>query len=220
MVNIKYKIFDIHKTMKVLEIEIKKLEEPIVGKISKKKDPFLILVSCMISLRTKDAVTAKSSLRLFNKADTPEKMIELKVDEIAKLIYPAGFYKQKAQNIYDLCKRLVLEFNSKVPNKAEVLMSFKGVGLKTTNLVLGLGFGIDAICVDTHVHRITNRWGYVKTKTPEKTEAALRKILPREYWIVINDYLVPYGQFICLPRNPKCDKCRISGCPQRNKAAN
>jgi endonuclease-3 len=169
-----------------------------------------VLISCIISLRTKDEVTAQASARLFERADTPLAMQGLSVDEIAGLIYPAGFYRNKAGQIREIARRLVAEFDGRVPDEIEELLGFKGVGRKTANLVLTLGFCKQGICVDTHVHRICNRWGYVTTRTPDETEMALRKKLPPEYWIEINDLLVAFGQNHCLPVSPLCSTCRLA----------
>jgi endonuclease-3 len=173
--------------------------------------PFKVLVSCIISLRTKDEVTALASARLFERAATPGAMLDLTVEEIAGLIYPAGFYRNKAAQIHEICSRLVEEFAGMVPDEIDELLKFKGVGRKTANLVMTLGFGRQGICVDTHVHRICNRWGYVSTKTPDETELVLRKKLPPEYWIGINDLLVAFGQNHCLPVSPFCSRCRLVG---------
>jgi len=171
--------------------------------------PFKVLVSCIISLRTRDEVTIKASERLFSRADTPEEMQKLPAEEIAELIYPASFYRNKSAQIQALSARLVSEFNGVVPDEIDILMTFKGVGRKTANLVITLGYEKPGICVDTHVHRICNRWGYVSTKTPDETEVALRKRLPPEYWIEINDLLVAFGQNHCFPISPKCSSCRL-----------
>lgn len=169
-----------------------------------------MLVSCIISLRTKDEVTAQASERLFARAGTPEAMRVLPVDEVAALIYPAGFYRNKAQQIVDISKMLVADYNSRVPDSIEELVTFKGVGRKTANLVVTLGYGKQGICVDTHVHRICNRWGYVLTRTPDETEIALRAKLPPEYWIEINDLLVAFGQNHCHPVSPRCSTCCLA----------
>lgn len=155
-------------------------------------------------------MTAAASARLFARAITPSEMLHLSVEEIAELIYPAGFYKNKAGQIRQISERLVNEFASVVPDTIEGLLDFKGVGRKTANLVVTLGYGKQGICVDTHVHRIANRLGYVYTKTPDQTEQALRQKLPDEYWIEINDLLVCYGQNRCFPVSPVCTACRIS----------
>lgn len=174
------------------------------------RNPFKVLVSCIISLRTKDEVTAVASARLFARAGSAERMLELAEDEIAALIYPAGFYRNKAGQIREIARRLVTEFGGNVPDELEDLLRFRGVGRKTANLVLTLGFGKPGICVDTHVHRICNRLGYVATRSPEETEMVLRAQLPGEYWIAINDLLVAFGQNHCHPVSPRCTTCRIA----------
>lgn len=175
-----------------------------------RKQPYKVLVACLISLRTKDEVMIPASKRLFAVADTPEKMAVLTPEAIASLIYPAGFYKSKARTILEISQRLLDEYGGQVPNTIEELVKFKGVGRKTANLVVGLGFGLPAICVDTHVHRIVNRLGYVRTKTPEETEMALRTKLPARYWSVINAVLVLHGQQICKPVVPRCEICPVN----------
>ncbi|ADD69165.1 DNA-(apurinic or apyrimidinic site) lyase [Denitrovibrio acetiphilus DSM 12809] len=203
---------DIHEVYEILEDVYRNMDEPSVTKISKqtRRDPFRVLISCLISLRTKDEVTLAASNRLFAKADTPEKMLTIPADEIAKLIYPAGFYKTKSNTITNICRILLDEYDGKVPDEIDELLKLKGVGRKTANLVVVEGYGRDAICVDTHVHRIFNRLGYVATKTPDKTEMELRKHLPIKYWIRINEILVSYGREICTPVSPHCSYCRLS----------
>ena len=174
------------------------------------KDPYIVLICCILSLRTNDKTTIGASKRMLELAKTPNEMIKVDIEKLAKAIYPVGFYKNKASQIIELSKRLVEEYNSKVPSSIEELIKFNGVGRKTANLVLTKGFNIPAICVDTHVHRISNRLGYIKTKTPDDSEMALRKILPKEYWIDYNTLLVTHGQNICKPQNPKCELCSIS----------
>ena len=199
----------------ILRIETKRFKEPIVTTISKKKDPFKVLISTILSLRTKDETTHKASERLFKKADTPSKIIKLSPEEIEKLIYPVGFYRRKARNIIEVSKILIEQYDGKVPDTIPKLLKLPGVGRKTANLVITLGYGKLGICVDTHVHRISNRLGLVKTRTPEETEFALRKILPKKYWIEYNDLLVTWGQNICTPVSPKCSICKISHlCPK------
>ena len=200
---------DISSVIKILKKECGRFTEPIVTKISKRRNPFTVLISTVISARTKDDVTGRASRNLYAVADTPRKIARLSSSKIAKLIYPAGFYKTKAKNIKKLCEILIERYQSKVPPDMDELLSLPGVGRKTANLVLGLGFGIDSICVDTHVHRISNRLGYVRTETPEKTEMALRKKLPKKYWIIYNDLLVTYGQNLCKPIGPRCAECKI-----------
>jgi endonuclease-3 len=175
-----------------------------------RNQPYKVLVACILSLRTKDEVTIPASKRLFAVADTPEKMVALTPDAIEKLIFPTGFYKTKAQNILEFSQRLLDEYGGQVPDTIEELMKFKGVGRKTANLVVGLGFGLPAICVDTHVHRIVNRLGYLRTKTPEETEMALRAKLPARYWTVINTILVLHGQQTCKPIGPRCEICPVN----------
>lgn len=207
---------DIHTAVAILREEYRKWRKPAVTVVAEDdRSPYKVLVSCIISLRTKDEVTAQASARLFERAATPEAMLNLSVEEIAGLIYPAGFYRNKAEQIHEISRRLVADYGGNVPEGIDELLVFKGVGRKTANLVLTLGFGKPGICVDTHVHRICNRWGYVATKTPEATEAALRAILPSEYWIEINDLLVAFGQNHCLPVSPFCSTCRLAAlCPR------
>ncbi|HUF41482.1 MAG TPA: endonuclease III, partial [Verrucomicrobiae bacterium] len=147
--------------------------------------------------------------RLFAAADSPASLLKLSAREIEKLIYPVGFYRTKARNILDICKKLIDDYGGKVPDDIDELLKLKGVGRKTANLVVTLGYKKPGICVDTHVHRISNRWGYVKTKTPEKTEVALRTKLPKPYWIEYNDLLVSFGQHLCRPISPLCSACPV-----------
>jgi endonuclease-3 len=206
------KTFDIHTAIVILREEYRSWKTPAVTIVAQcEGSPFKVLVSCIISLRTKDEVTARASMRLFERADTPGVMQSVPVDEVAGLIYPAGFYRNKALQIVDISKRLMDEYGGIVPDEIDGLLRFKGVGRKTANLVVTLGFGKPGICVDTHVHRICNRWGYVSTKTPDETETALRKKLPAEYWIEINDLLVAFGQNLCHPLSPRCSVCRLAG---------
>ncbi len=200
----------IEAIIKTLREETKKFKEPIVTTISRKKDPYKVLISTVLSLRTKDEVTHKASERLYKKASTPWEMVKLSPNEIEKLIYPVGFYKRKAKNIIEISKILIEKYDGKVPDDIDELLKLPGVGRKTANLVVTLGYGKLGICVDTHVHRVSNRLGIVKTKTPEETEFALRKILPKKYWIEYNDLLVTWGQNICTPISPKCSMCKIS----------
>jgi endonuclease III len=175
------------------------------------RSPFHVLISTMISLRTKDDVTFAASERLFAQADTPADVAGMPAERIAELIYPAGFYRTKAGNIREASRILAEQHGGSVPDDMDSLTALPGVGRKTANLVLGLGFGIPAICVDTHVHRIANRCGWVATKTPEQTELELQEILPRAYWIEINELLVGYGQRTCTPTSPRCSGCAIAG---------
>ncbi|NOY07309.1 MAG: endonuclease III, partial [Spirochaetes bacterium] len=185
-------------------------ELPSVSQVAQKKhDPFRVLVSTVISLRTKDQVTLAASNKLFARADSPETLINVSENEIAGLIYPAGFYRTKARNLKRIAEILLEKFKGKVPEKMENLLALPGVGRKTANLVRNLGFGLDGICVDTHVHRVSNRTGWVKTKSPAETEMELMKILPRKYWIPINETLVRFGQHVCTPVSPRCSICPI-----------
>ncbi len=174
-----------------------------------KRDPYRILISCLLSLRTKDEVTFPATERLFSLADTPEEMIKLRERDIAKVIYPVGFYNIKAKRIIEISKTLIERFGSRVPDEIDTLLTLKGVGRKTANLVVSLGYGKPGLCVDTHVHRISNRLGIVRTKTPHQTEFALRRILPRRYWIPFNNVLVRHGQEVCRPISPICSHCII-----------
>ena len=179
------------------------------------RDPFQILISCLISLRTKDQVTAEASARLFRLARTPRAMVGLSARRIAQTIYPAGFYRTKARTIKAVSRTLLDRHGGKVPDDLEILLTLKGVGRKTANLVVTVGYGKPGICVDTHVHRISNRLGIVKTKTPEQTEFALRQVLPRRHWIPYNDLLVTFGQNVCKPISPICSTCPVHApCPR------
>jgi len=195
-----------------LQEEIKSLGIPVVTEVSRDRSPFKVLISCILSLRTKDEVTRDASKRLFRLAETPNDMLKLDQKTIEKTIYPVGFYITKAKNIIGISKTLVEKYNSIVPQEIDELLKLKGVGRKTANLVVTLGYKKLGICVDTHVHRISNRLGYVSTKTPKETEFALRGKLPKKYWIIYNDLLVTYGQNICKPISPFCSKCKIEKC--------
>ncbi len=205
----------IPEIIKLLKEQYKRFEEPIVSRIAYERNPFKVLIATIISLRTKDAVTKEASLKLLKKASTPREILKLSATEIEKLIYPAGFYKTKALTILNVCDTLINDYAGNVPDDIDELMKLKGVGRKTANLVVTLGFGKLGICVDTHVHRISNRFGYVNTKTPDATEFALRDKLPQKYWIVYNDLLVSYGQNLCKPISPFCSRCVISGLCER-----
>jgi len=174
------------------------------------REPYLILISCLLSLRAKDAMSLPVSRQLFEHARTPQQMLDLSQRQIEKIIYSVGFYRQKAKQLREVSNALLDQFNGQVPRTMEELLSLPGVGRKTANLVLGQAIEVPAICVDIHVHRISNRLGLVKTKTPEQTEAALEKILPKQYWIEYNKLLVMWGQNICLPTSPLCSQCVIA----------
>jgi endonuclease-3 len=184
---------------------------PSVSEIARRdRDPFRILISTLLSLRTKDDVTDTASARLFAIAPTARKLAGLDLERIEKIIYPVGFYRTKARTIRDVARRLETEFGGKVPNTIDALLEFKGVGRKTAALVVSLGFDTPAICVDTHVHRIANRLGWIRTRTPHETETALMKLVPRKHWIEVNEIMVGFGQRVCTPLSPHCSTCPVS----------
>jgi len=201
----------IHAAIKILRREIRQWQEPVVGVVAREsaRDPCRILISCLLSLRTKDKTTSEASARLFALAHTPAALLKLSQRSIERAIYPVGFYRTKAKAIHAICRRLLEVYEGKVPQSIDELITLAGVGRKTANLVVTVGYQKPGICVDIHVHRISNRWGYVKTKTPEETEQALRARLPKRYWITFNDLLVPYGQNLCQPVSPFCSRCKL-----------
>ena len=201
----------IHAAIKILRREIRQWQEPVVGVVAREsaREPFRILISCLLSLRTKDKTTSEASARLFALAHTPAALLKLSQRSIERAIYPVGFYRTKAKAIHAICRRLLEVYEGKVPQSIDELMTLAGVGRKTANLVVTVGYQKPGICVDIHVHRISNRWGYVRTKTPEETEQALRARLPKRYWITFNDLLVPYGQNLCQPVSPFCSRCKL-----------
>lgn len=202
---------DIVRVIRILKRELRKWETPIVTKMAEnKRGPFQILISTILSSRTKDEVTAEASGRLFLLADSPAEMLRLTEERIRKAIYPVGFYRTKARILLRTCRELIDRYRSRVPDSLEELLTLPGVGRKTANLVIALGFGGAGLCVDTHVHRISNRLGYVNTKSPEETEMALRQKLPRRYWRFYNTILVAHGQNICKPISPLCSRCPVS----------
>jgi endonuclease III len=198
---------DIDETVARLRRAVRQWREPVVGRY--RHDPFETLISCLLSLRTKDATTAAASERLFALARTPRKMLRLSQPTIERAIYPVGFYRTKARTIRDVSRALVEKHGGAVPGTIEELVALKGVGRKTANLVVTLAFRKYGICVDTHVHRISNRLGYVRTKTPHETEMALRERLPRRHWRTYNDLLVAFGQNLCHPTSPWCSRCPL-----------
>ncbi len=207
---------DITKVVARISKAMEHLPDPSVTLVGKKwKSPFLVLISCILSLRTKDETTLPASERLFALAHTPEALLKLSLAQIEKAIYPVGFYKTKARTIHGICHDILEKFDGKVPDEIDELLTMKGVGRKTANLVLTEGFGKLGVCVDTHVHRISNRLGYVKTKTPEETEWALREKLPKKYWMKYNALLVTWGQNVCKPVSPLCSQCPVNGICQR-----
>ena len=212
----KKKAFDIDRFVDVIEADYRGWNPPIITFIANRgATPFEVLVSTLLSLRTKDEVTGEAARRLFAVARTPQAMVELAPETIAQLIYPVGFYPTKAKRLLEISRILLDRYDGEVPADLDELTGLPGVGRKTANLVLVEGFKIPAICVDTHVHRISNRIGYVKTKTPEQTELALRKKLPRQHWIRYNELLVAFGQTLCRPVSPFCSRCPVADmCPQ------
>jgi endonuclease-3 len=201
---------DIHAVMRLLEAEMAQFGLPPVSAMAEgKADPFKILISTIISARTKDEVTGPAAEKLFALADSPGEMSNLSEKKIETAIFPAGFYHTKAKAIRKASKELIERFGSRVPDTIDELLTLPGVGRKTANLVMTLAHNKAGICVDTHVHRITNRWGYVKTKTPHETEQALREKLPKKHWIAINTILVMHGQNICKPISPLCSRCPV-----------
>lgn len=174
------------------------------------RDPFRILIGCLLSLRTKDETTGPASERLFALASTPAGILALSTAEIERAIFPVGFYRTKARVLHRVCRDLLDRFDGAVPSDLDALLTLHGVGRKTANLVVTFGFGLPGICVDTHVHRITNRLGFVRTRSPEDTERALRRRLPRRHWIGLNDLLVAFGQNLCHPTSPRCSVCPVT----------
>src|SRR5215470_7039297 len=199
---------EIDDVVRILKKEIRQWPLPAIGHYV--ETPFTTLISCILSLRTQDKTTNAASERLFAIANTPTSMLATPVDVIEKAIYPVSFYRVKAKTIHAICTALLEQFGGEVPSTIDELLSLPGVGRKTANIVVTLAFRKAGIAVDTHVHRISNRLGYVKTKTPDETEMALRKKLPRRYWIVFNDLLVAYGQNLCKPISPFCSNCKIA----------
>jgi endonuclease-3 len=201
---------DIHAAVRILIEEVRRWKEPIVGVVAKaSRDPFQILVSTILSLRTRDQTTADAAERLFRLAKAPAAMLKLPGRKIERAIYPVGFYRTKARHILEISRDLLSRHGGRVPDTIPELLTLKGVGRKTANLVVTLGFHKPGICVDIHVHRISNRWGYIRTRTPAETENALRQKLPKRYWMIYNDLLVPFGQNVCTPVSPRCSECRL-----------
>jgi endonuclease-3 len=201
---------NISEVIDKLRIALKDIPEPAVTLVGKRwHDPFRVLIATLLSLRTRDETTLAAAERLFSAANTPRSLLSLPIKRIEKLIYPVGFYHTKAKRIHSICSSIINNFNGKVPDDIDKLMTLEGVGRKTANLVLTDGFGIPGICVDTHVHRISNRFGYVDTRNPLETEMALRQKLPVEHWIEYNSLLVMWGQNICKPVSPLCSKCAL-----------
>jgi endonuclease-3 len=202
---------NIANIVQILERELGEWELPIVTALAEdNRGPFPILISTVLSSRTKDEVTAQAAGKLLSLAGTPEEMRKLSEDQISRAIYPVGFYRNKSRTIPRLCSELIDRFHSQVPDTMEQLLTLPGVGRKTANLVLSLGFNKEGLCVDTHVHRISNRMGYVRTKNPGETEYALREKLPKQYWARYNTLLVAFGRHLCFPVSPFCSRCPVS----------
>ena len=203
--------FDIHAAIAALRDAMPRFAQPLIDAMGAEgQSPFRVLIATILSLRTKDTLTAVVAPRLFAAADTPESMLALPEERIAELIYPVGFYRTKARTIRQICGALLERHGGAVPRELDELLALPGVGRKTANLVLTAGYGLPGICVDTHVHRICNRWGYVQTRSPDETELALRAKLPPEYWLEINGLLVTLGQNICHPTSPRCSACPVA----------
>ena len=200
---------DIHSVIRILKKDLQGYLPPVGRMAAEGRTPFQVLVAVVMSSRTKDEVSGPAAERLFARADTPEKMLELGEKEVARAIYPTGFYNTKARNIISLSRGLIDRYEGKVPDSIEELLTLPGVGRKTANLVVSLAFGGAGICVDVHVHRISNRLGYVKTRTPAETERALRAKLPKRHWAVYNTIMVGHGQKACRPVSPFCSRCPV-----------
>ncbi len=198
---------DIARILRILRKRVRDWPVPAIGHYT--RTPYTVLVSCILSLRTKDRTTTGASERLFEIADNPRAMLEVPIREIEKRIYPVSFYRVKARTLHDISARLIDRFDEKVPDNLDDLLTLPGVGRKTANIVVTLAFRKHGVAVDIHVHRISNRLGYVRTKNPDETEMALREKLPRRYWIEINDLFVAFGQNLCKPTSPHCSICPV-----------
>ncbi|HOD59260.1 MAG: endonuclease III [Candidatus Cloacimonetes bacterium] len=202
--------FDIDTVMTELEKHFKSVRTPIVDQIQiQTKDPFKVLVTTILSARTKDETTSQAARKLFDKVRNIDDLEKISAEELDSIIYPVGFHNAKTKYLKQLPSVLKEKFGGNIPSEIDELLQLPGVGRKTANLVRAIAFSLPAICVDVHVHRICNRWGYVKTRTPYETEMALRKILPEKYWLTFNSYVVAFGQNLCTPRKPKCHQCPI-----------
>jgi endonuclease-3 len=200
--------------LSVVQKENRRWRRPVVAHYA--ESPFTVLMSCLLSLRTQDKTTDAASARLFSLARTPEQMQRIPVETIEKTIYPVSFYRTKARSIKAICDQLIAKYAGQVPPTMEALLELPGVGRKTANLVLTEGHRLPGICVDVHVHRILNRWNYLRTRLPDETELVLRKKLPPKYWIPLNEWLVTYGQNLCKPVSPFCSECKLAAlCPRR-----
>lgn len=203
---------DIHQVIPILRRQLESWQPALVDGMAEQHEttPYQILIATILSLRTKDTLTAQIAPKLFALADNPQAMVRHSAETIAQLIYPVGFYRNKAKSILAISHQLIADYGGQVPDELDELLKLPGVGRKTANLVLTAGFHKPGICVDVHVHRISNRWGYVQTKTPEQTEFALRKKLPQAYWLEYNALLVSFGQNLCTPVSPWCSRCPVA----------
>jgi len=199
---------DVRHVVRILKRKTREWPEPAIGRYT--ETPFTVLISCLLSLRTQDKTTIAASDRLFAIAAEPKAMLKTPLSTIENAIYPVAFYRNKARDIHAICEALRDRFAGNVPSDMESLLSLPGVGRKTANIVITMAFQKPGIAVDIHVHRISNRLGYVRTKTPDETEMALRKKLPRRHWIIWNELLVSYGQNLCKPVSPFCSRCEIA----------
>jgi len=201
---------DVPKVLRILEENYARWKAPVKDLAKHHRgDPFRVLVCALLSTRTRDKTTSEVCRRFFERIRSPEDVLNTPVHELERLLYPVGFYRNKARQLKAISRRIVENFGGRVPHRLEDLLTMPGVGRKVANLVLSKGFGIPALCVDTHVHRIANRWCLVRTKTPEQTEKALREILPEELWGKVNRLLVAFGQTVCTPRHPRCSLCPV-----------
>jgi endonuclease III len=207
---------NIGKILNTVQKAVEKYDVPVLEKFNNMtKDPYWVLIPCILSLRAKDETTAKVAEELYRIAPTPQQVLRIPVKKMEKIVYRSGFYRVKARNVLNITRTILEKYKGKVPDTIEELTTIKGVGRKPANLVVTVAFNKPGICVDTHVHKISNRWGYVGTKTPDKTEIRLREILPRKYWIKYNMWLVLFGQNICLSVSPRCSICPLSrDCPK------
>jgi endonuclease-3 len=202
---------DISRVLCLIERANRAFVVPAVTQVAARRDPFAVLVSTVLSLRTKDDVTAAASARLLARAPDPAALLRLPAPRIERLIFPVGFYRVKARHLRQIARLLLERHGGRVPADLGTLLELPGVGRKTANLVLVLGFGLPGVCVDTHVHRICNRLGYVRTENPFETEMELRRKLPRRHWLTVNDLLVTFGQNVCGPLSPRCSICPVAG---------
>ncbi len=201
---------DIPRVMNALLERYGQCRQPTVRRSSQSKDPFKVLIACLLSLRTQDKNTEIASSRLFAEASTPREIVSMPIEKLEELIFSSGHYHKKAQVLKSVSKELIERFGSEVPKTKEDLLSIKGIGPKTANIVLAFAYGQDVLPIDVHCHRIPNRLGWVKTKTPEQTEKELEKILPKEYWKEFNTVIILFGKDICQPISPWCSKCPVS----------